>query len=504
MGERTVKAPRVGSVRLAESNFKDARSKFRSAIQIYRDLADSSSVAANLHNIGVVDLRQGQFRNALSKLKEALLINRAIEDRASVAKNLAEIGAVHRKRGHYGAAIERYTMSLRISQDLDRPADIAVAQQGLGLTRLSAGDFSAADSLLQAAVEITEDLVRTATGDDRRDFLAKEMTRFHALATTRVRAGRIDEAIRSYERSRARLLTERLSGRPDSTLSIPPVDSLQQTMGGGEAAVMYANTDTERPILALVVTSDSTFAREIPDGATLERLSDRFEAGLDRLRVREEIRWSSAPGSSVLRQAKGLPMGAEAEGTLADLVRLYHYNVSVPARRQVLSAERTELLGHFLYELLVGPLEAELASADELVIVPDGALSYLPFGALSGWDGRRLVQRWRVRYVQSLRVLRLLQERDTDVPSSGDVDVGQREVSDGACDVPEQADVVRSGTSDGEAVDGVALSVERPAERGSGVPDGIEAGAAVPGRRPGRVDVVTQNEVRARRVLHRL
>jgi CHAT domain-containing protein len=45
-------------------------------------------------------------------------------------------------------------------------------------------------------------------------------------------------------------------------------------------------------------------------------------------------------------------------------------------------------------------------------VVPDGALGYLPFEVLSDWDRTRLVERWRVRYAPSLRVLHLLRRRD--------------------------------------------------------------------------------------------
>src|SRR4029077_21213618 len=53
-----------------------------------------------------------------------------------------------------------------------------------------------------------------------------------------------------------------------------------------------------------------------------------------------------------------------------------------------------------LYGTLLKPVEAELAGSRELVIVPDGALHYLPFEALS-CSGTWLLERFPIAYAAS-------------------------------------------------------------------------------------------------------
>jgi len=404
----------IGRVRFWQYEYDDALDHFRTAVQLHREIGDRSAVAGNLNDIGLVYQKKGMYGDAETVLQKALRIHRDIDDRYSTANTLHSLGEVERGRGREQEALRRYREAHRINQDLGNTAGVAKSLAGIGTVRLAQDRLAEADSILHRSVRLTEQLLRTASGDERRDFLAKEIDRFHALVTTRVRAGRPAAALRTLERSRARLLTERLSRdrSPDASApSIPPIDTLQRTLGPNEAAVLYANTDTERPITAFAVTRESVTVREIPDSTMLRRIRRDYEAALGRLRLREELAMAPTQGTSLLRRAKGVEVGLGTEGTLANLVRLYRHDLSVEPTEATLSPERRRRLGQRIHDLLVQPLKEDLSGTDELVIVPDGALGYLPFETLTSWGGDRLIERWRVRYVQSLRTLHLLQDR---------------------------------------------------------------------------------------------
>lgn len=403
----------IGNVYQARGDYPRALQQYREALRINRELDDRSRVAYSLNNIGAVYLQQGRVEDALEMVQKALQINREIGRRPSVAVNLNEIGRVYRHRGDYAEAIRFFEKALNLNRLLERAAGIATSLEELGLARMMAGQYEAADSTLRASIRITEDLLATASGEDQRDFLAKEIHRFQALVATQGRAGRPHSALRTLERSRTRLLTQRLAeGRMvmDSTERVPTVDSLQRTIARNEAAVLYANTDTQRPVTVFVVTHDSVRMREVPAASVLDRVGTQYQEALTRLRIQEEIPWGS-PSQSLLRQAKGIEFGTESEGRLANLIRLYRHDLSVPPSQQLLSEKRRDRLGQFLYSVLIDPIEEDIASKETLTVVPDGALSYLPFEVLSDWGGTRVIDQWRVRYIQSLRVLGLLQNR---------------------------------------------------------------------------------------------
>ncbi len=63
------------------------------------------------------------------------------------------------------------------------------------------------------------------------------------------------------------------------------------------------------------------------------------------------------------------------------------------------------------YQLLIEPMESQLKDKTELLIVPTGLLGFLPFETLVDADGKYLIEKYHIRYIQSLGVLKLLEQR---------------------------------------------------------------------------------------------
>lgn len=401
----------LGLVLKKQGHDERALARYRESLRINRKLGNRLETATNLNNVGQIELRQGQYTEARRAVQKALQISRELEDRAGVAASRATLAEINRRENALDQAEAGYEEALRINRELGRREAEAENLYGLGQVYLERGQYDRADSVLTRTVRITDALLQTATGTDRRDYLAREAHSFQALVTARVRADRPASALRAFERGRARLLSERLSeqDRPE-TDQIPPARHLQSAVGPGSAAILYANTDTERPLTALVVTREGIHAHEIPDSSLVQTVVDRYEDALGRLRLRGELAPAVA-SNRLLVEAKGLGTAGMEGESLSDLVRLYRHDLGVAPRRQVLSEGRHRLLGQYLYELLISPLEESIRGYEDLIVVPDGALGYLPFETLTDWGGEYLIQKQRVRYVQSLRVLRLLQER---------------------------------------------------------------------------------------------
>ncbi|HEV2748477.1 MAG TPA: CHAT domain-containing protein [Allosphingosinicella sp.] len=70
-----------------------------------------------------------------------------------------------------------------------------------------------------------------------------------------------------------------------------------------------------------------------------------------------------------------------------------------------------------LYDLLIKPIEGSLVEGSQLVIVPDGALRAVPFGALLAGDGKFLVQKTRLAIAPSLAYSQPGRARGDDQPS---------------------------------------------------------------------------------------
>ena len=113
------------------------------------------------------------------------------------------------------------------------------------------------------------------------------------------------------------------------------------------------------------------------------------------------------------RESKGRGFGAEAE---ANEHNPAWYRENCRATREVLED---------LYRKLIGPVEAEIAGADPLMILPYGRLNYLPFEALMDGEGRFLGERTRIAYaIHSDHLKRTLTRLAEPVERGKDVWVG--------------------------------------------------------------------------------
>lgn len=401
----------LGTTLKSMGRYTEALSHFQESLRTNRALGNQLKMATNLNNIGQIRIERGEYDAARQSVQKALQISQKHDDPAGVASSRATLADIYRRQHALDRAAAGYREALRMNREMGRPETVVSNLYGLGQVHLAQGQYRRADSVLTQAVRITSTLLETTTGANRRDYLAREAHSFQALVTARVRADRPASALRAFERGRARLLAERLSeqDRPEKD-QMPSARQLQSAVGPESAAILYANTDTERPLTALVVTREGIRAHEIPDSSLVQTVVDRYEDALGRLRLRGELAPAVA-SNQLLMTAKGVGKAGMETESLSDLVRLYRHDLGVASGRQVLSDGRHRLLGQYLYELLISPLEESIQGYEDLIVVPDGALGYLPFETLTDWGGEYLIQERRVRYVQSLRVLRLLQER---------------------------------------------------------------------------------------------
>jgi len=111
---------------------------------------------------------------------------------------------------------------------------------------------------------------------------------------------------------------------------------------------------------------------------------------------RVELLYASGSEAGVFKRlAPNTGANAEAVASMVDeLRRAMQAPGSSPAVWRPISRR--------LYDLLIAPIEARLGPQSTLIVVPDGVLRLLPFGALIGPDGRFLVERARVAVTPAL------------------------------------------------------------------------------------------------------
>jgi len=290
------------------------------------------------------------------------------------------------------------------------------------------GDLEQARAHYEEALDLIErDQRRIADVGLRASALEDKLVVYQDLVSLLLEQHQYDAALQVIERSRARALVDALQTRldeiPPRERDDPAVQQLLQELGQlradldrhyrqqqseleGDGGLRGMATDASAELVRL----ERTYLEK---GRELSRLDPGYGTVLGTYVASTADVWKVLPHDALLAEYYTV------RGELSVLVlspdgAISHYPLGEAARVERLveqlpypSLKRPdEQVWADLYDLLVAPWAASLAGLRHLVVVPDGALHYVPFQALRHPEtGRYLVQDHEVSYAPSATLL---------------------------------------------------------------------------------------------------
>jgi CHAT domain-containing protein/uncharacterized protein HemY len=302
---------------------------------------------------------------------------------------LSNRGRAHLALGQPGLARTAFERSLvEARRGRDRAGE-GGALEGIGAACMARQDFHCAESALEQAVAIWESERSRLAGEDRFKVSVFE----HQAATCRhlqfvqVALNRVDAALETAERGRARAFVELLSRRMRNRTGDP----------GAEAVPSVTAADIRR------------IARE--EQATLIEYSLLPE-------ISEMFVWAVKPSGEIAFSRVKLPDSME------QLVAGTRNSLGVPAaaRGMVVRRKQEQSSGaqlERLYQLLIGPVAAALPAdpAARIIFIPQRELFFVPFAALRDETGKYLVEKHSVLVAPSIQVLDLARQQQQKAPA---------------------------------------------------------------------------------------
>jgi len=401
----------LGQIYRAWQRYEWAREAYQQSLEIHEALGLTGGMAIALSNLGEVHRALGEYDQALEYYDRALEIDRADGRESKVALRLNNIGLVHSARGDTAAARRYFLEALQAFESTGQSRKAATALNNVGVSYYDEEDFERAAEYLERSVEKKEILRLTAAGDIRRDYLASQIATYRWLASAYVNAGRPAEAFDANELSSAKYLLEQIGERLEgSGFGFSGIRSYRRKLGPDQAVISFVNLDWHTPdeirsshlvVDAMTATSEGLHAVEIDKSRFLRNMTLDLGEVID----------------SHLENARGFVVKATEEP--ADGAGPADFERVIAAYRRLLAkprlyadeSEALERMSRQLYDLLFGPIEERLAGRTELLIIPEGALAFIPFETLKMPDGRYLVEKYVIRYAQSLGVLEIIERR---------------------------------------------------------------------------------------------
>ncbi|MCP4654029.1 MAG: CHAT domain-containing protein, partial [bacterium] len=444
----------IGEVYRKSEAMEKALGFFQEALELRKRVEDLSGQAVTLTSMGMVYDSRDEKEKALTAYEETLSIFRQEGRRRDEANVHHDIGVVLTSSHQPEEALEQYLQALPVFEEFGDQAGVAETLVGMAYAERKRGELPEARDCIERALERIEDLrTKPASPDLRSTYLATKqkyydlyidiLMELHRLQPS---AGHDVVALAVSERARARSLLEiliesRASPRGDAE---PELIEREQQLGRRIHAKVLRRMELLEDALSTAVVE-----RELRDltgqlrelRGQIRLRSPRYaaltqpqplSAGQIQRRVLDEetllleyqlgedrsFLWAVTPDSIASFE---LPPQAEIERVAR---RTYDLLVISNRRRYRVRTERTLAT---LSKMLLGPVVEHLGSK-RLLIVAEGALQYIPFGALPVPDRSGAAS--EAAFESSAHAVPLIVEHEiVSVPSASALDVLRRQVT---------------------------------------------------------------------------
>lgn len=272
----------------------------------------------------------------------------------------------------------------------------------LGVMYKHVNDHRNAVIYFKKSIEIVEKYRTEFQGEDRLNFMARGVSSYNFMAASLVALKDYNALFEAQNNERGRVLSELLgqkSLRANTTLA-----EFQHSLQPDEAAIVYSAMEPGS-VLIHFITNTSAYAIHQNEFQLFVSLKKKH---LDRIQ-----KAAKKPGYKPVN----IDVNNSSEYQLSLELSTDDYDDMMQVTRDLLQttiAERLPFAKDFLsayYRFLIQPVESRLQGVKKLIIFPDGIFNFLPFESLTDSNGKYLVEKVDVRYVQSADVKRLIEAR---------------------------------------------------------------------------------------------
>jgi CHAT domain-containing protein/Tfp pilus assembly protein PilF len=395
------------------------------ALPVLHSVGDRRMEAITLNNIGLIRKALGEQQKAFEFFQQALDLRRVVNDRPGEGVTLSDIGSVYALLGEDQKALDFYQQSLELSRAGQDRSTEAETLRRIALTKVRQGQFEEARRAMENGLGIVEHLRTRIAGQELRASYFASIQQFFGSYIDILMRLHHDSPAKGYdaialhvaERAHARSLLDSLSeAHANIREGIAPAllereRVLQRNLdiaAEREARLISANASSQD--VAVLKTETEVLLREYQEVETQIRASSPRYAALTQplpLKVNEIQEQVVDTDSVLLEYALG-----DEKSYLWAVTTSSVQSFELPSRKTIETATRnvydllTQRNKHIKFEkageqsariakadaeyvsaasslsqILLGPAASQIAKK-RLLIVGDGALSYLPFAAL--------------------------------------------------------------------------------------------------------------------------
>ena len=383
----------LGNAYHSIGDFQRAIEYHEKHLSITKDVVNRAGEGRAYGNLGNAYQFLGDFQRAIEYHEKHLSIAKDVGDRAGEGRAYGNLGNAYYSLGDFQRAIEYHEKDLSIAKDVGDWSGEGRAYYNLGISHLNLDPLKEVLAHFRFSVETHNTIRASLISKDvwKISFRTIWKNAYTYLWQVLIMLQKTDEALDAAEQGRAQALQDAL----EIKYGFP---SFPHRCNKPEEEVTNISRKTSTLIAFLAIQNETINLRVLGKERnavfrqaklTMENVhEDSFaallEASLKKIDAGVDVRCENRSLDKVSDNPAPKTRGDD--------------RILEPSRR------KTDWLQP-LYDVVIGPIE-DLLNCDELIVVPDGALSLAPWAALS--------ESLRIRTVPSLAILKLITASSAD------------------------------------------------------------------------------------------
>ena len=368
-------------------NFEQAMKYFKQQLSIAKELGDRIAAGCAYGSLGMVYHSLGDFEQAIEYLNHTLSIAKGAGKRVVEGRAYCYLGNAYSSLNEFQQAIEYFRQYLCITEEVGDKFHEGDAYYRLGISLEKLGCWNEALFHFITSVEILDAVRARCISEDSLKISFRDLSKgaYTCLWRVLIMLQLTDEALYSAEKGRAQAL----------------VDALKINYGLKPLSLKSNESEEELTIILKKISVSTVFLAVQKETINMWVLRKERKAIFRQAELKVEGAHEDYFAVLLETTLKNIRAGVD--------VRCENRSLDQRKDNQTSSTEKddqTSKLSHDtidcfkpLYDAIIGPIE-DLLDGDELIVVPDGALSLAPWAALS--------ESLRIRTVPSLTSLKFI------------------------------------------------------------------------------------------------
>lgn len=391
------------------------RTKAKEALEESISLAKESgaiiAVASGHHHLGLLALDLKKPYEAEEQLKKSLEIFRKYDMKREIAGDLLMLGKINSASFNKFQQAETYFIeAMGIYESMGLKYELSELYQALASFYVIQSKIDQAISYGEKGIAYYEETM--LSGNSSISQLSAGIEQYELLAAYYGFVGQYNKAFDTMEKAKSRQLSSKLAGgevKPVTTKEISDQVTFSTAMVG------YLNTGYGVPLYITITNSGSYgFMTRSATGADGEAIEAVFKSLLSKYENGAKTAVNNQRGFKRIDGPKDQKLTNKAVFSIEkfeELINYYRILITNEGASGQVSPERVEI-AKGLYNYLIEPIEDKISGKENIVIIPEGILGYLPFETLMTPSGQYLVEKYNIQYVQSATVWSQLSQKN--------------------------------------------------------------------------------------------